>query len=281
LFLFVYNIFLKKDIVLNKGFIQLFYVFEEVIAISMASFFIVLIFRILKNYEKENIVINNSTLRVDVNWIKKLLNLGVIVLFMSVLTLIFGIYMREYSRASNYMLWIGVSFIIYWIGHKGLYQFRLAQDRIGIRELITKPDPVKELKLVVANKRTSGLPKNFNDTRENEKFKELQRLLQEDCAYRNSNLNQTLLAEQLDINVTYLSKLVNHVTGMSFSEYITSFRIEEAKTLLSNRKYNHYKIMAIGLEAGFTRASFYRLFKELTGLTPNEYRNKFLNSSTL
>ncbi len=274
------NLFDEKLFYVNVW-ANIFYAFDEYFSWAYSITLGVIAFFLLKK-RKETLLekMNDNEVRVDVDWLIRLFRIGLALCILWGVVFTISLFLEGKNSWIYYPLWIGISVLFYWIGYQGLFQFRLAQDRIGIRKLITKHDPILESKSIT-NKKASGLPKGFNDTRENKKFKELERLLQEDNIYRNPNLNLTSLAAQLDINITYLSKLINRVTGMSFSEYVTSFRIGEAKSLLTNSKYYHYKIMAVGMEAGFTRASFYRVFKKHTGLTPNEYKNEFLNSSTL
>ena len=61
--------------------------------------------------------------------------------------------------------------------------------------------------------------------------------------------------------------------GLSFTEYLLSIRINNAKKLLIQTKLY---IDDICYESGFNNISFFnRKFKELTGITPREYRRLF------
>lgn len=255
---------------------DVFFAIDEYLSLLYSLILGVLAFLFLKKKRDSSQNVKNNEVKVDVDWLLRLFRIGLILCLLWIALFTLSLFLEGKNSWIYYPLWIGLSVLFYWMGYQGLFRFKLAQDRIIVRKLINADNLVLTPRSKT-NKKSSGLPLSFNDTRENENFKELERLLEEDHIYRNPNLNQTILSEKIDINVTYLSKLINHVSGMSFSDYITSFRIEEAKLLLTNPKYNHYKIMAIGLECGFTRASFYRIFKEHTGLTPTEYRNKSAN----
>jgi two-component system response regulator YesN len=69
----------------------------------------------------------------------------------------------------------------------------------------------------------------------------------------------------------YLSRLFRESTGMTFLEYVTKLRIEEAKRLLGEPGI---KIYEVSEQVGYGNwKHFSRTFKELTGCTPADYRN--------
>ena len=68
----------------------------------------------------------------------------------------------------------------------------------------------------------------------------------------------------------YFSRLFKKQTGYTFTEYLTSCRIDLACRLL---KDTELKVGDIAAESGFSdRTKFYKLFYEKTGLTPKNYR---------
>lgn len=70
----------------------------------------------------------------------------------------------------------------------------------------------------------------------------------------------------------YTSRLVKRVTGQSFMQLLTSFRIENAKQLLRDTTITVADIGAsVGYESG---EHFIRTFRKQTGCTPSEYRHR-------
>ena len=70
-----------------------------------------------------------------------------------------------------------------------------------------------------------------------------------------------------------LKRRFKAATGSSLIEYLQNLRIEEAKRLLENTQQ---PVDDISAEVGYMDVSFFRrLFKRLTGLTPNKYRRMF------
>lgn len=78
------------------------------------------------------------------------------------------------------------------------------------------------------------------------------------------------LANKFNCSPTYLSTFLKNSLNMGYHQYITFLRVEEAKKLL---KYSHKTIQEICTEIGFSsKQTFIRAFKNLTSLTPSEYR---------
>lgn len=97
-------------------------------------------------------------------------------------------------------------------------------------------------------------------------------LLEDEKIWREMRLNRAALARRAGIGEHHLSRVINRHFGKSFNELINAYRIEEAKRRL--RAEPGTQITVIGFEAGFNSiASFNRVFKEKTGLSPTEWRN--------
>ncbi|MCZ8520863.1 MULTISPECIES: response regulator transcription factor [Paenibacillus] len=84
------------------------------------------------------------------------------------------------------------------------------------------------------------------------------------------NINLQTVAEQVHLNPNYFSNFFKQETGVNFLEYLLEIRMEAAKTLLGEPDV---KIYEIGYLVGYDNpSSFNRAFKNVTGLTPSEYR---------
>ncbi|HVW98670.1 MAG TPA: helix-turn-helix transcriptional regulator [Mucilaginibacter sp.] len=78
-------------------------------------------------------------------------------------------------------------------------------------------------------------------------------------------------ADELHLSPNYFGDLIKKETGNTALDYIQSRLIGEAKTLVFDASKS---ISDIANELGFKyQQHFTRLFKQKTGLTPNEYRN--------
>lgn len=80
------------------------------------------------------------------------------------------------------------------------------------------------------------------------------------------------LAEKLNINPSYLTRIFKQKLSKSPKEYIIDHKIKRAKELL---KYTDVSITDIARSVGFDDPLYFsRLFKKRTNLTPTEYRLK-------
>ena len=89
--------------------------------------------------------------------------------------------------------------------------------------------------------------------------------------YNNKDLSLEFIAAEFNTNPSYVSTFVKNNLNLGFHEYLTNLRISEAKSLLLKTKM---PISEIGEAVGFSsRTTFFRSFKNSTGITPSEFRN--------
>ncbi len=104
----------------------------------------------------------------------------------------------------------------------------------------------------------------------------LYQLLNDDKIYLNNNLTLSHLSELLSVNNQIVTELLNKNLNTAFYELLNTHRFEHAKELLSQKNHS-LSIIDIAFEAGFNnKNTFYRVFKQHTGLTPSCYRKQHL-----
>ena len=92
--------------------------------------------------------------------------------------------------------------------------------------------------------------------------------------YIQNNYDQVLSLEKISslffLNPSYCSFLFKEKTGINYSDYVNQVRVDHAKSLLQSSDEKVYKIAKV---LGFDNVKyFFRVFKKLTGQTPEEYR---------
>ena len=84
------------------------------------------------------------------------------------------------------------------------------------------------------------------------------------------------LSNEINYSYVYLSKHFSKHTGISYTEYVCHFRINEACYLLAN---TNSTVLDIAYNCGFdSLRSFNRSFKSIMGITPSSYRKQQTNT---
>ena len=110
---------------------------------------------------------------------------------------------------------------------------------------------------------------NNSHNRAEEYFKQFTHLLGEHFREERS---VGFYARQLCITPKYLTTLIKRISGKSVSEWIDSYVILEAKTLL---KYSNMSVQEIAYYLNFPNQSFFgSYFKRNAGMSPSQYKAK-------
>ena len=97
--------------------------------------------------------------------------------------------------------------------------------------------------------------------------------------YRDKDYSAKRLAEDLGTNTRYISAVVNVRFHMNYTSFVNKYRIEEAMTILVDKRYQDLRMEEVCDMVGFAnRQSFYASFYKFTGITPKEYRMRHIAS---
>jgi YesN/AraC family two-component response regulator len=81
------------------------------------------------------------------------------------------------------------------------------------------------------------------------------------------------LAKKIGESPHHVSQVINEKLNESFFELLASYRVEEAKRILSDNKNDNLTIEEISEMVGYnSKTAFNNAFKKLTGKTPSEFR---------
>lgn len=102
----------------------------------------------------------------------------------------------------------------------------------------------------------------------------LEEYIREKELFLNAKLSLNDLATEMGTNRSYLSNCLNNELGVTFYDYINSFRLERAKALLGDATFEG-SIEETALLSGFNSVStFRRSFQKKYGCTPSQYRKQ-------
>ncbi|WP_438349470.1 helix-turn-helix domain-containing protein [Paenibacillus sp. FA6] len=94
--------------------------------------------------------------------------------------------------------------------------------------------------------------------------------------YRKGDLSADAVAASLQISVPYFSKLFNENMKVTFSNYVTNLRLNEAEELLL---HTPLRIKEISENIGFLNSTYFiTVFKKRHGVSPNQFRQMKKNN---
>ncbi len=166
----------------------------------------------------------------------------------------------------------------------GFREFEYAQQaiRLGVLRFLLKPSKIEEIKEAITSAvvNLDKLPKREVKNLLNEHtYKEIdkpQYLVKQAIEYINQYYNQKLdlqtVADELYVSTWHLCKVIKKQTGTNFVDLLNNARIENAKRMLLE---SNMKIYEIAEAVGYADTAYFsKIFKKITQVTPNEYRNK-------
>jgi len=156
----------------------------------------------------------------------------------------------------------------YFIAHKnGKMLADLAGDDLADRDPAMDAAQLKEWAAELVTRIRRRLEAEMNDTR-----RQLVRQVHDFIDAHLDSVTLQAIAQHVSLHPVYLSKVYKQETGQSVSDTIYRRRMEQATHLLRNTKLKIYEITAM---LGYSNAHYFiKLFKEYSGLTPQEYRDR-------
>ncbi len=105
--------------------------------------------------------------------------------------------------------------------------------------------------------------------------KKLEHLMKDERPFTDPDLKISDLAKMIDSSAHALSFLFNQYLKTSYYDYINGYRVAEFKRIVKELDTSKYTLTALSQKCGFSsRASFFRHFKSITGITPAEFLKK-------
>jgi AraC-like DNA-binding protein len=236
---------------------KLVYIGSRLVFTVQIIYFVILGHRLVRNYNKQIANYYSNLESRSILWVNYILYSLVIT---SAASIIFNLIGRSYFMDSKILLLIPsiiFSVLLFFIGLQGYMQNHTVTD-MEFADLDDKTDASQ----------------NYNISRLNEKLIDL--FVNEEI-YKYPDLKITYVTEKLNTNRTYVSKHINTEFSCTFNEFVNRYRIEEAKRLLSDKSMKNFSLNYISEKSGFgSMGSFMRVFKEMEGITPGQFREKNL-----
>lgn len=113
-----------------------------------------------------------------------------------------------------------------------------------------------------------------NISKADEKFVyTLMETMKEKKPYLHPDLTLSALSEEMQVSEEYLSGILNNQLQRNFFDFVNHYRVEDFKIQCQDAKNNHLTLIAIAYDCGFnSKATFNRVFKNMTSLTPTQFK---------
>lgn len=189
---------------------------------------------------------------VDINWILTL----IILTFILSVTTFTAFYIPEIHKVSDFFslaVYVYMVFKILNYAPKKIEKIREKYTLLEKEEEVSAPKNKKEIKDL--NDKIGPIVNNWVEAKK----------------YCIPDLTIKTVATEIGTNQNYLSKYINNVQNMTFSVWLNTLRVEESKRILV--EHQKKSIEEVGIEVGIPQIyNFSRWFKQVTGLTPYQYR---------
>lgn len=232
---------------------------EDFVAVISAVIYWIAGFKRIVNYREWLFSSQSDNRFQEFTWLKNLLVIsGILVLaIMVVVTLEDILSVGQHHFIHLQVFYIYIAFITYYLSIKGfaLYNTPGRFIRLGEKPLLKDGIDVPKLPEDDLHAIKSLIIHSLETNR----------------IYLNPELSIKEMAQNIGYPVASVSMAVNKCFGMNFRNLINKYRVEEVKRLLKDPP-SHLSMLGIALECGFnSEASFYRIFRQETGLSPSDY----------
>lgn len=198
---------------------------------------------------------------IDLNWLRFVLMSAIIAYAVNSALFILD-YFFEWMTLNALMLitFITGSLFILALGFYGQRQTNVFQNFIPKIDL---NDPAGEQKQGNNNELLN----------EDEQFiDKLLKYMEQEKPYIFPDINVNKLAKQMNVSPEYLSGIINRHLYRNFFDFINSYRVEAFKEKVRDPEYRNLTLLSIAYDCGFnSKATFNRVFRNSTGVTPSTY----------
>ena len=258
---FIYGIGLLLKLVNNNpapwgNFIDTFNVYADIPRWMSITIYVWLSAKYLSAYKlKHNGALNGHS--VNFKWLSQFIRVFMVFQAIWLVYLIPYVIPRYTDWMLNtfdwYPIYLPMAVIIYWLGIKGyvMSQRQIISDKKSSSNTALSADLVEQV--IASLTKTMDVGK----------------------AYLNPSLNLAIMAETTSFAQRVISTVLNQHMQISFNDYVNGYRVNECKKRMGQPDMNNLTIAGVALECGFSsQATFQRVFKASTGLTPKEYISK-------
>ncbi len=210
----------------------------------------------------------------DLDWAKYLLLGTITILTIDISTSIYEAFVGDMGWDIGFISVIPIVFLVIYLGY-----FGISQSKILLPNFLFETNGMDKIPLSDSTIETTT-KYSYDKAEMKLLVKKLNELMEAKKPFLNEELTLSTLAGLLEVTDKKLSVLLNQYISTSFYDYINCYRVEAVKQMMLLPEADKYTLLAIAYDCGFkSKSSFNRVFKNVTSLSPSEYRKKSKNVS--
>jgi AraC-like DNA-binding protein len=203
---------------------------------------------------------------------------------MQILQILFYVLFKIYPEMNNYVgsWWYFLSFsvLMFYIAIAGYSNnietaipFKLKLIGHQPVYLLNAPSDATETAIIVDAIEIESIPIQNYGIEDIDIWKSrIKALLDAKKVYEDPELSLSQVAQLLESNPTFISKVINQGFQMNFNDLINHYRINAVKEKFQQGLHKKQTLLAIALDCGFnSKATFNRAFKKISGLSPKAF----------
>lgn len=224
-------------------------------------FYFYLCLKLIKGYKLKIEGYFSQTAGIDLKWLNLIIGSWLILsVFINSFFIIDLFYPIASFGVMQFFSFLIASVYVIFIGFNGLRQenvFLTKTINLNLEKTVTHPN-------VTYSKPLKEDEKEFIPL--------LLKHMDENKSYLQPDITLKALSDELGVTSEYLSEIINSDLNKNFFDFINHYRIEEFKNQCKDEKNKNLNIIGLAFNCGFnSKATFNRVFKKATGLTPSEY----------
>lgn len=204
--------------------------------------------------------------KINLRWLNRLL-ITFMIIWLGVLVLVGLHRIFKLNLPLNYFFTL-IPLFIFYIAYYGIRQ-EVAFERDGLVVPVQRPADLE------ASKSDSYKKSGLQSESMARIHSRLLEAMQKDRLYLNPTLTLADLSEWIHTPSHQITQSLNVYAQINFYDFVNGFRVEAFKQKIQSGEASNFSLLGIAYDCGFnSKSSFNRIFKQYTGDSPSEFKNK-------
>lgn len=243
------NSYRITKVIVDSGFFRIHEFFYQ----FFTMFLLIASLKILN--KNSHLATTNQKHKVVFAWLKRLTLVFLCIIILDLILFSTDLMLHNWIERIEYSYpkFVLNTLLIYWIGYMGFLKPKLFFGAFGVND----ENEINVYRNPITEKLNNAIINSI---------------------YTNPNLTLTDFARKIETTPKELSRYINDVHQMNFSEFLNFHRVEKVKQLLTSPDAEKFTLVSLAEEAGFSsKSSFNTNFKKVAGMTPTAYKSKERN----